>query len=570
MPASSESTVLSGNPVLDVIDGGARWVGAITFNRVDPSDPAETGHFVSVLPSAYQTASLGLTEPMWDLVSQSLAIMQRYAAFTYSVSNGLDANYFVSDFRRPDNLDVAGIAGGPGEAPVLAFNRATWDDYYTGQVQQWIVLHELGHTLGLTHATGIPSGLDHSVFTVMSYNWEDFADAETGEIGLPLTPMALDVAVLQAKYGAAVANTGATTYRLGASQDLDGADGTVQNGHGYICIWDSAGFDEIAYDGSSGVLLNLNTATLRTTAFAADLADVIGDVARSSRIYAGLDDYAQDEITDVVQAAGGFFSSLLIDGGFAIGGYTIAQGAQIEAARGGGGDDLIIGNQLANLLQGNGGQDDLFGGWGADTLDGGAGDDVVWGGLGDDSISDTGGGANYLRGEEGNDSVVGGSGFDDINGNMGADTASGGLGEDWVVGGKDNDVLSGGDAFDIVYGNLGSDTIAGDAGDDIVRGGQQDDVLFGGAGDDYVSGDRDNDTITGGAGADTFHSFAEAGLDRVLDFNRAEGDRVLLDAGTTYTVAEVGADTVITMSAGQVVLVGVSMSSLTGSWITVG
>ena len=39
-------------------------------------------------------------------------------------------------------------------------------------------------------------------------------------------------------------------------------------------------------------------------------------------------------------------------------------------------------------------------------------------------------------------------------------------------------------------------------------------------------------------------------------------------AVTTYTVAQVGADTVVSMGGGgQVILVGVSMSSLTGSWI---
>ena len=204
---------------------------------------------------------------------------------------------------------------------------------------------------------------------------------------------------------------------------------------------------------------------------------------------------------------------------------------------------------------------------GADTITGSAVADNLRGYTGDDIING-GNGTNYLRGDEGNDRIVGGTGFDDINGNMGNDTASGGVGEDWVVGGRDNDSLSGGDANDLVYGNLGNDTISGDGGNDIVRGGQQDDVLFGGAGNDYMSGDKDSDTITGGTGADVFHTFGDAGMDRVLDFSLAEGDRVQVDAGTQYTVAQVGADTVISMTGGaQMVLVGVQMSSLTGSWI---
>src|SRR5690606_1247459 len=100
------------------------------------------------------------------------------------------------------------------------------------------------------------------------------------------------------------------------------------------------------------------------------------------------------------------------------------------------------------------------------------------------------------------------------------------------------------------------------------RGGQGDDLVNGGAGDDYVSGDRGNDTVTGGPGADLFHGSQDAGIDRVMDFNLFEGDRVLLDPGTTYVLVQVGADTVLDMGGGhQMILVGIQLSSLTGDWI---
>lgn len=90
-------------------------------------------------------------------------------------------------------------------------------------------------------------------------------------------------------------------------------------------------------------------------------------------------------------------------------------------------------------------------------------------------------------------------------------------------------------------------------------------------GDDYVSGDRGDDTVIGGAGADRFHSFGDAGLDRAIDFSLAEGDTVLLDPGTTFSLAQVGADMVITMGgAGQMVLVGISLSSFPSSAIVAG
>ncbi|MET0273948.1 MAG: calcium-binding protein, partial [Phenylobacterium sp.] len=216
------------------------------------------------------------------------------------------------------------------------------------------------------------------------------------------------------------------------------------------------------------------------------------------------------------------------------------------------GVENVVGTGLGDAITGDAGANRIFGRLGNDTLSGGAG-------------------ANFLRGEEGNDSIVGGAGFDDASGNMGDDTVSGGDGDDWVVGGKDQDRLSGGEGADIVLGNLGNDTCDGGAGADIIRGGQQDDVLTGGAGNDYLSGDRNNDTLTGGSGADIFHSFSGAAIDRVLDFSAAEGDRIQLDAGSAYILRQSGADTIVDMGAGdQVILVGVSMSSLTASSIFFG
>ncbi|RAK65487.1 calcium-binding protein [Phenylobacterium kunshanense] len=242
----------------------------------------------------------------------------------------------------------------------------------------------------------------------------------------------------------------------------------------------------------------------------------------------------------------------------------IGSWVQIDATIGA---DTITGQGTADLILAYSGNDLIFTNAGNDRVHSGYGDDTVGAGSGNDTIIDQFG-SNYLRGDDGNDSIAGGAGFDDINGNMGADTASGGLGQDWVVGGKDNDLLSGDAGNDLVYGNLGADTCDGGDGNDIVRGGQDNDSLSGGAGDDYVSGDKGDDTVAGGAGADLFHTFGDAGIDRVIDFSLADGDRVQLDPGTQYTVAQVGADTVISMTGGgQMVLVGVQMSALPQGWI---
>ncbi|WP_421931243.1 hypothetical protein [Phenylobacterium sp.] len=231
------------------------------------------------------------------------------------------------------------------------------------------------------------------------------------------------------------------------------------------------------------------------------------------------------------------------------------------------GGDRVGGGVGADLLRGYGGNDLLYGNGGSDTLWGGTGNDVLY--AGGSSGGATGPlGSTYLRGEEGNDYILGGAGFDDINGNQGDDVLSGGQGDDWVVGGKDNDLLFGDAGGDVVYGNLGNDTQFGGDGFDWVRGGQGDDSLNGGAGDDWIWGDRGDDTVAGGAGADTFHIFTGGGLDRVTDFNAAEGDRVVIDYGT-YAVSQVGSDTVIDLGGGdRMVLVGVTASALPTGWLT--
>jgi len=222
----------------------------------------------------------------------------------------------------------------------------------------------------------------------------------------------------------------------------------------------------------------------------------------------------------------------------------------IEGLKGSQFNDTLKGDIQANSLIGGAGADFIDGGDGNDTLLGDAGDDIVWGGLGQDY-------------------AIGGDGFDQINGNQGNDTAYGGEGGDWVVGGKDNDLLYGDSGDDIVYGNLGNDTCYGGDGADWVRGGQGDDVIDGGAGNDWMAGDRGNDTVTGGAGADIFYFFAGAAIDRVTDFSSAAGDRVLLDAGQTYTLSFTGEGAVIALGAGdQMILIGITQASI-GDWLQI-
>jgi len=195
-------------------------------------------------------------------------------------------------------------------------------------------------------------------------------------------------------------------------------------------------------------------------------------------------------------------------------------------------------------------------------------DFAVEGGPGADTLAAIAGG-DVLRGGAGDDSIVGGTGFDAVNGNQGADTLIGqSLVGDRLLGGQGADLIDArlSSGHNLLNGNRGADVLTAGSGGDVLRGGQGDDVITGGAGADWLSGDLGNDTLTGGGGGDVFH--AGGGVDRLTDFVAAQGDRVLLDPGTTYALSQVGADAVLDLGGGgEMILAGVQAASLPAGWI---
>lgn len=202
----------------------------------------------------------------------------------------------------------------------------------------------------------------------------------------------------------------------------------------------------------------------------------------------------------------------------------------------------------------------LFGG--ADLISGSPLNDWLDGYAGGDTING-GDGADFIRGLEDNDVIDAGSGDDDANGNTGSDIVHGSDGADFVRGGRDADTVYG-DAGDDVHvnGNIGDDLVFGGAGADTLFGGQDQDQLFGEDGADALSGDLGVDTLTGGPGADRFLIRAGAGADVVTDFNAADGDRIQLAPGQSFTLAAAGGQAVIDLGGGDsLTLMGVAQAS---------
>ncbi|WP_169732782.1 DUF4347 domain-containing protein [Azospirillum halopraeferens] len=272
-----------------------------------------------------------------------------------------------------------------------------------------------------------------------------------------------------------------------------------------------------------------------------------------------------------------------------IGKTTLAEGETgNDFFWGHGGDDTLYGGPGADTLEGgegadwiDGGSEDdhLYGHWGNDTLLGNHGDDKLFGGSGDDLLIGHQGNDTIVGGL-GNDTVYAGSEHDQVFGNRGADLLYGNQGNDTLFGGQDDDTLFGGQdrdllygqiGNDLVYGQLGDDTLFGGQGDDTMFGGQGDDVLYGNIGNDVLAGNRGNDTLFGGEGADTFVFGIGGGHDVIGDFSAAEGDRMRVVDGLTWTVADGGAGAVVTFSSGDTVtLTGIAARDVADTWFLTG
>lgn len=268
-----------------------------------------------------------------------------------------------------------------------------------GQYANWTVLHEIGHSIGLKHThqekNGLPAlesigkYMNNERYSVMSYN----GASDGTKYGHAVSMMALDVAALQNLYGAETFAEGDSDYTLMNAKGgkLSLAEGDVQVGRAFYCIWDSGGDDSIDYKGGKkSVLINLNDATLDTSGNSADIADLVAQL-RDTKFFDQMSSKLRSSIVDEWHNAGGFFSQVLdvkkgkyagIDGG-----YSIANGAVIEDARGGKANDLLIGNEYDNKISGLDGHDTLLGGGGSDRLSGGNGNDWIDGGAGNDTLS---------------------------------------------------------------------------------------------------------------------------------------------------------------------------------------
>ncbi len=500
-----------------------------------------------------------------------------------------DIRVFVADF-----LDdrYAGYAYYPPRGEIILNDLPLLDRLEPGGVGFQLMLHELGHALGLAHpheGRRLPAAEDHTGYTVMSYNDHPGTGWDGARGWYPVAPRTLmpyDIAALQAIYGAA------PNYRPGD--------------------------DRYVYDGREPRL------------------ETIRDTGGTDRI-----DASALTLPVRIDLRPGHHSSIGPFGSAesnrpAVANVAIAADTWIEQAVGGRGDDVLIGNRLANRLEGGPGDDRLEGGGGDDVLRGGTGRDRLLGGAGADRFVGTlrevhgdriedfapgdaidildvppdrltldvqrrsdgvrlrleangqravltlsevtagdwqlaaapGGGSRLVLGRAlaappgtapdngpsaggmrklgaGADRWSGTAAAEEVDGGGGNDRLAGGDGNDRLLGGPGHDRLVGGGGDDSLEGGPGRDRLDGGAGNDRLLGGDDRDRLQGGDGDDRLEGGAGPDRLDGGPGADVLQG--GEGRDRLAggdgdDSLEGEAGRDRLDGGAGDDTLRGGAE----------------------------
>lgn len=463
---------------IDSILSDTAWGGSVTYafptlkSQYSYTDSYEPRQGFRAVSDAVKKTALFAMEKSYGSAANDGFSVEGFTNLDFSQGNASTATLRFAESTYNNPTAKAYFPGNYAEAGDLWFGTGyagqTGLDLRTpkaGNYAWHTLIHEVGHALGLEHAhTGegkatMPKEYDTVEYTVMTYrtfvgDWGDYY--KYGDYDAPQTFMMADIYALQHMYGADYStNSGNTTYKWNPGSGQTYVNGQVAIAAGanriFATVWDGGGND--TYDLSS-----------YTKALELDLRP--GSYSMFNRVQlADLGGGPNDGY-----ARGNIFNALL---------YRGDTRSLIENAKGGSGNDEIIGNQASNRLYGNGGNDRLYG-------------------------------------QEGSDYLYGGSGADRLYGGSGTDTASYSTATKGVTASLSNPLLNTNDAKGDIYTSI--ENLYGTKYADKLIGNGSANRLTGGAGNDVLNGNAGSDTLVGGAGYDDFVFKKGYGKDTILDF----------------------------------------------------
>ncbi|WP_136418452.1 DUF4214 domain-containing protein [Herbaspirillum sp. ST 5-3] len=362
-----------------------------------------------------------------------------------------------------------------------------------GQYSALTLIHEIGHALGLKHtfshvsADGsygegpfLPSAEESTQWSVMSYT------DRPQEYHLHYS--SFDIAALQYLYGPSTAITTNNVFTLRtASANF---------------FWDGGGSDTI--DGTA--------------------------IAQPITLY------LEPGYWGYIGSKASLISSA--------GQITVNFGTVIEDAKGGSGNDIIIGNSIGNHLWGSGGNDSITGASGDDVIDGGTGADAaVYNGLRSNfTVVRTAAGYEVIdrAGTEGSDSLLGVETvqFSNMSLVLASDSSVG----QTFTGSLLNDTIFGSAGDDSISGNSGNDRLIGQGGNDIMDGGSGvDSATFSGARSNYAVSKNAGGIIIG-ANSGTQETATLSNIERIIFSDTAMAFDIDGNAGKAYRLYQAAFD----------------------------
>jgi serralysin len=366
--ATAVNVTKTGNNDIDGLLYGTKWSGTVTYTFPSTSSAYGMGY-----GQGENTASgfAQVSAAQQQTITYAMGLIESYTLLNidYSTSNSADIRIATSSKANPTSY--AYTPGSNAGGDVWFGTQYDYTNPKVGDYYFMTHLHELGHAFGLKHSqeTGgvanvaVPAAHDGLEYTVMSYR--SYIGGPTNgytneTYGFPTTYMMNDILALQTLYGAdytthaedTVYTWNPTTGQMsvnGAADLLPGANRV------FLTIWDGGGND--TYDMSNyttGVSIDLNPGNYSIT-------------SNVQRAYLGTNS------SGVAQyAKGNVYNAYL---------YNNDARSYIENGVGGTGNDTLVGNPVANELDGRGGNDTITTGAGNDTV-------VYSAGYGSDTIAD--------------------------------------------------------------------------------------------------------------------------------------------------------------------------------------